>query len=163
MVLFNGKISDIRDVICGVPQGSILGPLLFILYIYDFAKVTDKLFHVMFADDTNVFLNGKNMNMLIDTIQQELSRLYVWLLANKLSLNLSKTHFMVFHRDRHKHNNIHIEINKVPIEQVKHTQFLGVIFDDRLEWSNHITYINTKIAKGIGIICRAKSTPIPQL
>ena len=110
MVLFNGKISDIRDVTCGVPQGSILRPLLFILYINDFAKVPDKLFHVLFADDTNVFLNGKIMNMSIDTIQQELSRLYVWLLANKLSLNLSKTHFMVFHRARHKQYNIHIEI-----------------------------------------------------
>ena len=96
--------------------------------------------------------------MLIDTIQQELSRLYVLLLANKLSLNLSKTHFMIFHRARHKQYNIHIEINKVPIEQGKHTQFLGVIFDDRLEWSNHITYINTKIAKGVGIICGAKNT-----
>ena len=71
MVLFNGKISDIRDVTCG---GSIQGPLLFILYINDFAKVSDKLFHVLFADDTNVFLNGKYMNMLIDTIQHELSR-----------------------------------------------------------------------------------------
>ena len=100
--------------------------------------MSDKLFHVLFADDTNVFLNGKNMNMLIDTIQQELSILYVWLLANKLSLNLSKTHFMVFYKTRHKQYKIHIEINKVSIEQVKHTKFVGVIFDDRLEWSNHI-------------------------
>ena len=98
IVLFNGKISDIQYVTCGVPPGSILGPLLFILYIHDFAKVSDQLFHVLFADDTNVFLNGKHINMLIDTIQQELSKLYVWLLANKLSLNLSNTHFMVFHR-----------------------------------------------------------------
>ena len=94
--------------------------------------------------------------MLIGTIQQELSKLYVWLLANKLSLNLSKTHFMVFHRARHKQYKIHIEINKVPIEQVKHTQFLGVLFDDRFEWSNHITYRNTKMAKGVGIYCRAR-------
>ena len=144
------------DVTCGVPQGSILGPLLFIICINNFSKVSDKLFHVLFSDDTNVFLNGKNMNMLIDTIQPELSRLYIWLLANKLSLSLSKTHFMVFHRAWHKQYNIHIEINKLAIEQVKHTQILGVIFDDRLEWSNHITYINTKIAKGVGIICRAK-------
>ena len=92
--------------------------------------------------------------MLINKIQQELSRLYVWLLANKLSLNL--THFMVFHRARQKQYKINIEINKVPIEQVKHTHFLGVIFADRLEWSNHITYINTKIPKGVGIIYRAK-------
>ena len=83
----------------------------------------DKLFHVLFADDTNVFLNGKNMNMLIDTIQQELSRLYVWLLANKLSLNLSKTHFMVFHRARHKQYKIHIEINKVPRTSYTYTIF----------------------------------------
>ena len=55
MVLFNGKISDIRDVTCGVPPGSILGPLLFILYINDFANLSDKLFNVLFADDTNVF------------------------------------------------------------------------------------------------------------
>ena len=94
--------------------------------------------------------------MIIDTIQQELSKLYVWLLANKLSLNLSKTHFMVFQRARHKQYKIHIEINKVPIEQFKHTKCICVIFDDRLEWSNHITYINTKIAKGVGIICREK-------
>ena len=55
MVLFNGKISDIRDVTCVVPQGSILGPLLFIIYINEFAKVPDKLYHVLFADDMNVF------------------------------------------------------------------------------------------------------------
>ena len=64
---------------------------------------------------------------------------------------------MVFHRARHKQYQIHIQIKKIPIEQAKHT-FLGVIFDDRLEWSNHITYINTKIAKGVGIICRTKNT-----
>ena len=70
---------------------------------------------------------------------------------------------MVFQRARQKQYKIHIEINKVPIEQVKHTKSLGVIFDDRLEWSNHITYINTKIAKGVGIFCRAKNTSILQL
>ena len=69
MVLFNGTISDIRDVTCGVPQGSIMGPLLCILYTNDFSKVSDELFYVLFADDTNVFLNGKNMNMIINTIQ----------------------------------------------------------------------------------------------
>ena len=63
--------TNIKDVTCGVPQGSILGPLLFILHINDFSGVSDKLFYVLFADDTNVFLSGKDMNTLIDTIQLE--------------------------------------------------------------------------------------------
>ena len=81
IVLFNGKKSDTRDVTCGVLQGFILGPLLFILYI----KVSDKLFYVLFADDTNVFLNGKNINMLVATVQHELSKLYIWLFVSKLT------------------------------------------------------------------------------
>ena len=97
------------------------------------------------------------MNTLIDTIQWELTKLYDWLLDNKLILNIAKTHFMIFHRARQKHK-INFKISKVHIEQIKHTQFLGVIFDDNLDWSNHISYINRKIAKGIRIICRAKST-----
>ena len=98
----NGKKSDIRDVTCGVPQGSILGPIIFILYINEFAKVSDKLFYVLFADDTNVFLNGKTINTLVATVHHELSKLYIWLLANKLTLNVSKSPFMAFHRARHK-------------------------------------------------------------
>ena len=155
-VLFNGEKSDIRDITYGVPQGSILGPLLFILYINDFSGVSDKLFCVLFADDTNIFLSGKDIHNLINTLHVELSKLYTWLLVNKLTLNISKTHFMVFHRAKHKKYKIGIEINNIPIEQVRHTKFLGVIFDDNLDWFNHISYINTKIEKGIGIICRAK-------
>ena len=60
---------------------------------------------------------------------------------NKLTLNLPKTHFMVFHRAKHKLNNISISFNSVPIEQVNHTKFLGVVIDSKLDWSNHISYI----------------------
>ena len=101
-------------------------------------------------------LNRKDINIIINTMQFELSKLYNWLLANKLTPNISKTHFMVFHRAKHKKYKLNIEINKVVIQQVKHTKCLGIIFDDNLDWSNHISYINSKIAKGVGIICRAK-------
>jgi len=155
-VYYNGYTSDYRDVTCGVPQGSILGPLLFLLYINDFALVSDKLFCVLFADDTNVFITGKDLNKLIETMHSELNKLSIWLNANKLTLNISKTHFMVFHRGKRKLNKINIKIDNSIIEQVVHTKFLGVIIDQKLDWSNHISYINTKIARGIGIICRAK-------
>ena len=75
-VLFNGKTSDTRNVNCGVPQGSILGPLLFILYINDLSNVSDILFYVLFADDTNVFLNGKDIKIILNTMQLELTKLY---------------------------------------------------------------------------------------
>ena len=120
--------------------------------------------YLLFAGDTNEFLNGKNINTLIDTIPRKLTRLYILLLANKLTLKLSKTHFMVFYRAEHKLKyKILIEINKVPIEQVNHAQCIGVQFDDRLEWLNHITYINKKGAMRVGIICRAKNTSILKL
>ena len=99
--------------------------------------VSDKLFYVLFVDDTNVFL--KDINKLIVTIQLELTKLYIWLIANKLTLKISKTHFMIFHRARHKKH----KINKLHTEQVKHTLFGGVIFDENFNWSIHISYIHS--------------------
>ena len=84
-----------------------------------------------------------------------LNKRYVWLQSNKLTLNMLKTHYMVFHRDKHKHMDVKLCINNVPIQQVDN--FLRVIIDDDLiNWSNHISYNNSKIAKGIGIIYRAR-------
>ena len=67
---------------CGVPQGSILGPLLFLIYINDFASVSNKLYYVPFADDTNVFISGNNLRKLINTLHIELDKLYAWLQSN---------------------------------------------------------------------------------
>ena len=114
------------------------------------------MYYVLFADDTNVFISGNNLRKLINTLHIELDKLYAWLQSNKLTLNLLKTHYMVFHRDKHKNMDGTLCINKVPIQQVDNTTFLGVIIYDNLNWSNHISYINSKIAKGIGIICRAR-------
>ena len=155
-VTYNEKRSDIKNIICGVPQGSILGPLLFLIYINNFASVSSKLYYVLFADDTNVFIFGNNLRKLINTLHIDLDQLYAWLQSNKLTLHLLKTHYMMFHRAKQKHMDVKLCINKVPIQQVDNTKFLGVIIDDNLNWSNHISYINSKIAKGIGIICRAR-------
>ena len=115
-----------------------------------------QLYYVLFADDTNVFISGNNLRKLINTLHIELDKLYAWLQSNKLTLNLLKTHYMVFHRAKHKHMDVKLCINKVPIQQVDNTKFLEEFINDNLNWSNHISYINSKIAKGIGIICRAR-------
>ena len=89
-VVFDGVESSSRYITCGVPQGSILGPLLFLLYINDLSSVSDKLFSLLFADDSNMFLSGKDPNSLIETMNSEMEKVTKWLKVNKLSLNLKK-------------------------------------------------------------------------
>ena len=96
--------SQIKSPTCGVSQGSILGPLLFILYINDLANVSDVLFPILFADDTSVYIEVDKESDLIKTLNEELAKLNIWLNANKLTINIAKSHYMVFHRGRRKSN-----------------------------------------------------------
>ena len=101
-VEYNGIKSDRKNITCGVPQGSILGPLLFLIYINDLSDVSNKLFSLLFADDSNMFIRGKNINDLMKTMNDELNNVIEWLNVNKLSLNLKKTHYMIFRKRREK-------------------------------------------------------------
>ena len=114
------------------------------------------MYYVLFVGDTNVFISGNNLRKLINTLHIELDKLYAWLQSNKLTLNLLKTHYMGFHRAKHNNMEIKLCINNVLFQQVDNTTFLRVIIDDDLNWSNHISYINSEIAKGIDIICRTR-------
>jgi hypothetical protein len=156
-VSFGGEHSSPLSISCGVPQGSILGPLLFLLYINDISHASQMLSLVLFADDTNAFLSGRYLNLLVDSINNELTKLTIWLRANKLSLNLGKTQFILF-KNKNKRGSMtkHVLIDNHGLLQVRSTRFLGVIINERLSWSEHVSYINRKIAKGIGIICKSR-------
>ena len=94
--VYDGISSDYKTILCGIQQGSIIGPLLFILYINDLANVSDKLKFILFADDTNVFVSGKNIKNVCDVLNKELENMNIWFKVNKLSLNVSKTNYMIF-------------------------------------------------------------------
>ena len=156
-VSFSGYKSPLNIINCGVPQGSILGPLLFLLYINDLPSIAKNLFMCMFADDTNVFLTGKNLINLEKTMNDELSLMSDWLVSNRLSLNINKTHFMIFCPPRKKPDySVKLKIENDNIDKVTHTKFLGVILDSQLSWKLHVKYIKGKVCKSIGIIYRAK-------
>ena len=154
-VNFQGTESQIKCVTCGVPHGSIIGPLLFILYINDMNNVSKKIFPILFADDTTVLIEGNNLDVIITSLNSELNRINTWLKFHKLSLNVTKTHYMVFHRARRKVSHIKLFINNSMVTQVSCSKLLGIILDNKLNWTSHIAYIKNKIAKGMGIFIKS--------
>ena len=142
---------------CGVPQGSVLGPLLFLIYINDISKCSDILAMILFADDTNLFFSHKNMDTLQETMNNELEKITTWLCTNKLSLNIKKTHFIIFKSKRKKlKKKVSIKRNAQPIEQLKYTKFLGLLFDEELSWKYHIDEVTNKISKMSGVLAKAR-------
>ena len=145
--------SNSLPITCGVPQGSILGPKLFILYINDICKVSNIFKLVVFADDTNIFCSGNNIQKLLEVVTAELDKLKVWFNLNKLSLNLNKTKYMIFGNQKNLlSHQIEIKIDNTILERVYENKFLGVIIDNNFSWKHHINYIRSKMAKSIGVI-----------
>ena len=116
----------------GGPQRSILGHLIFILYINDLAGVSEKLFTIL-ADDTTILIEGTQVNSMITSLNSGLAKLTEWLMVNKLSINVSKTQYMVFHHSRPKPDKGDILLDNTIKKQVSITKFLGIIIYDKLK------------------------------
>ena len=155
------SINDIKSPLsflnCGVPQGSILGPLLFLIYINDIVNSSPILSFILYADDTNILLSHRNLDELISIMNLELKNVSSWFKCNKLSLNISKTHFIHF-QTTHRNDNFaqDISIDNVPIDKKEYVKFLGITIDKHLSWSQHVSNISPSIAKGIGILYKLK-------
>ena len=151
-VICNGAKSDVKFVESGVPQGSILGPLHFILFMNDFSRSSTLLFSIVFADDTSVFLESTEYSKLIKTLNIELENVTKWLNANRLTVNMKKNHYMIFHRAKFKTTGQDVIMQNSALTCVTTTKFLGVIIDHKFKWNDHITYVKSKISKSIGIL-----------
>ena len=154
-VEFNGHKSVNLPISTGVPQGSVLGPLLFLIYINDLPLVSNVFNMLMYADDTTLYCNiDQCVNEYI--LNEELHKLTEWLGANKLALNISKTKYMIFHTSNRKITYPNLKINNTNIERVTQFNFLGVMFNSHMDWSRHINYISMKISRSTGILYRLK-------
>ena len=147
-IVFNGVKSLKKLVTCGVPQGSIVGPLFFLVYMTDNFNASQFLQNILYADDTCIYLSCKELHSLIKLMNTELGLVSDWLKSYKLTLNISKTFYMVFHRGRRKYlGDVELFIDNIKINETITMKCLGVIIDAKLNWTSHITYVKTKLPK----------------
>ena len=150
--------SQILPIECGVPQGSILGPLLFIIYTNDIPSCLKQSHPILFADDTNISLKGQNAVLLYQTMNAELEILGDWYKANKLSLNVKKTNYVFFPCNKlHAEYICDIIINNAIINQKQYVTFLGILMDAALSWDNHISKLATKLTSALYALRSAKN------
>ena len=166
-VHYNEVNSNLIDIKIGVPQGSILGPLLFLIYINDMHRSSKMFKFINFADDTTLlgnlesFCSNRTPAETAEYINNELKFVENWLSSNKLSLNAKKTKVMFFKSINRRLIPPKLELCNSPIEVVNKFCFLGIILDEKLKWSDHVKHITIKISRANGILNRLKHF-IPQ-
>ena len=157
-VVVNGTNSQLASIKYGVPQGSVLGPLLFLIYINDIIHSSTLFSYSLFADDTSLLLADKKAEYLLLIANQEIQKLYAWYCCNKLLLNVQKTKCVIF-RSKGKKLPDDITLLNVGGHEValsENVQFLGLIMDEHLSWRNHLDAVCTKLSRSVGVIFRLK-------
>lgn len=150
-----------QTMTCGIPQGSVLGPLLFLIYINDLPNCSKILTFRIFADDTNVFASTRDPKSLEALINSELKKVKEWCDINKLSINFSKTNYMIIKSPRKGNTNFNITLQNTDgschsLERKDHIKYLGVLIDESISWKYHISYICSKISQNNGIISKLR-------
>ena len=164
-VSVNGFSSDELIIIHGVPQGSVLGPLLFLIFISDLPNISKHLTFYLFADDTNTYYESSNLLHTQKIVNRELRKVRKWLEANRLALNIDKTNFVIFHSQQRKiTEQIVLRIGRKKINQESCVKFLGVFLDSNLSWKSHLTELSKNLARTAGLFCKIRHyTPMIHL
>ena len=150
------SLSKFKEINIGVPQGSVLGPILFLAYINDAPTISSLFSTCLFCDDTTLIFENKNIDYLIQNCNSGLNEFYNWCSANRLSINISKTSSMLFSNTTSSANLPVIKLNNIQIERLSSVQFLGITIDDNLKFNLHINNIAKKISKNSGILFKLR-------
>ena len=153
-VCVNGKTSNIDNLSHGVPQGSILGPLLFLIFINDLPNIFPIAHFVLYADDANIIVTGKTVEEIENKINFLIPALTKWAGLNSLKLNTTKTKYMLISNTIN--HDFNIVIHNQQISRVKEEKFLGVLIDDKLSFNSHRVALAKKVANNCGVLFRAR-------
>ena len=146
VVQIGDKKSHTKILNIGLPQGAVTSPYLFSYYVNDMHNASDKLQFIHFADDTTVYMSGNNLQTLCTDVSNELNKIWEWLKANRLSLNIDKTWFMLFTHSNVTNIPFSVDIGGNVLERVTSTKFLGIYIDERLSFNTHILHLSRKLA-----------------
>ena len=147
----NQNYSSFRFICKGVPQGSILAPILFFVYINDIVNTSTKFEFIMYADDTTLLIRDKDINSLHVNLTSDLNKIKLWIQSNKLKLNVSKTNYILFQNRYIKKVIPPLLLDGEVLTQVNVTKFLCVKIDN-LDWKYHIDDVCLKLSKITGIL-----------
>ena len=150
------SVSDLKEVNIGVPQGSILGPLLFAIYINDLSDLLLNADIYFYADDSNLVFSGNNFFELETKINSSLILINKWMSDNRFTLNVEKSKYMLISPSGRHSSNINIKIGERTLESVNELKILGVIFDKRLSSKSHINFICDKLNKRVNVLTRLR-------
>ena len=156
----NGFVSEVKTIQHGVPQGSVLGPILFLLYINDLNKCIKYSDTFHFADNTNLLHISKDYKTLQNNVNRDLRSLNEWLLANKISLNKDKTELIYFRKARSKvPTNLKIKMNGKKLYHSTKIKYLGIYVDETLSGNEHSEDLSKKLNCANGILAKARHAP----
>ena len=158
----NNVCSTKHTVNIGIPQGSILGPIFFIIYNNDLPLVSTSLSTTLFADDTNFSISSHDYNSMIPALNNELEKIVDWTVANRLTINTSKTELLLFSNRITPHTDSDVYLGGHPVKYVENARFLGVTIDTNMNFKPHINNLVSKVSKHGGKLYKIKDNmPLP--